>query len=147
VRKSDARLKVDASGNIVGSLYWNNTAKNRWTWGKHGDARFAELLIERDIPWQRLRSGSLDLKESTFKDHQNLEVQKIHRLRGSMSVLQSNSIRVGPDGRHRCSMLTFKTGTSRNAPRDSIIAATLWGRSAFMAPRRNSIITIGRTNQ
>ena len=147
IRKYDPTLQEDASGNIVGSLYWNNTAKNRWTWGKHGDARFAQLLIERDIPWQRLRSGALDLKESTFKDHQNPEVQKIHRLRGSMSVLQSNSIRVGPDGRHRCSMLTFKTGTSRNAPRDSIIASAVWVRSALMAPPGYSLITIDWANQ
>jgi hypothetical protein len=147
IRKYDPTLQLDASGNIVGSLYWNNTAKNRWTWGKHGDARFAQFLIERNIPWQRLRSGALDLKESTFKDHQNPEIQKIHRLRGSMSVLQSNSIRVGPDGRHRCSMLTFKTGTSRNAPRDSIIASAVWVRSALMAPPGYSLITIDWANQ
>jgi DNA polymerase-1 len=146
IRKYDPTLQLDASGNIVGS-YWNNTAKNRWTWGKHGDARFAQFLIERNIPWQRLRSGALDLKESTFKDHQNPEIQKIHRLRGSMSVLQSNSIRVGPDGRHRCSMLTFKTGTSRNAPRDSIIASAVWVRSALMAPPGYSLITIDWANQ
>ena len=147
IRRYDPTLQLDANGNIVGSLYWNNSAKNRWTWGKHGDTRFAQFLLERNIPWQRLRSGALDLKESTFKDHQNPEIQKIHRLRGSMSVLQSNSIRVGPDGRHRCSMLTFKTGTSRNAPRDSIIASAVWVRSALMAPPGYSLITIDWANQ
>jgi hypothetical protein len=89
----------------------------------------------------------LDLKESTFKDHPNPEIQRIHRLRGSMSVLQSNNIRVGPDRRHRCAMLTFKTGTSRNAPRDSIIASAVWVRSALMAPPGYSLITIDWANQ
>jgi hypothetical protein len=147
IRKYDPTLQVDARGNIVASLYWNNIAKNRWTWGKHGDTRFAQFLIERTIPWPRLRSGALDLKESTFKDHQNPEIQNIHRLRGSMSVLQSNKIRVGPDRRHRCSMLTFKTGTSRNAPCDSIIASAVWVRSALMAPPGYSLITIDWANQ
>src|SRR5262249_14733767 len=139
--------KLDASGNIIDGLYWNNTAQGRWTWGKHGDDQFARLLIKEDIPWPRLRSGALEMKENNFKDHPNPLIQRIHRLRGSMSVLQSNSMEIAHDRRHRCMMLTFKTGTSRNAPRNSIFAAAVWVRSALMAPPGYSLIAEDWSNQ
>jgi DNA polymerase I len=59
IRKYDPTLQVDANGNITDGLYWNNTAKNCWTWGKRGDDRFACFLIERDIPWPRLQGDRL----------------------------------------------------------------------------------------
>lgn len=147
IRKYDPTLKLDASGNIIDGLYWNNTAQGRWTWGKHGDDQFARLLIKEDIPWPRLRSGALEMKENNFKDHPNPLIQRIHRLRGSMSVLQSNSIEIAHDRRHRCMMLTFKTGTSRNAPRNSIFASAVWVRSALMAPPGYSLIAEDWSNQ
>ena len=85
--------------------------------------------------------------ENDFKHHPDPQIQMIHRLRGSMSVLQATNIAIGPDHRHRCSMLTFKTGTSRNAPLGSIFGGAVWVRSALMAPPDHSLIAIDWANQ
>jgi DNA polymerase I len=148
IRKYDPTLKLDAAGNIISGLYWDDAAKGRWTWGKHGNNQFARFLIEHDIPWPRLPSGALEMKdENAFKHHPNPQIQMIHRLRGTMSVLQATNIAIGPDHRHRCSMLTFKTGTSRNAPLGSIFGGAVWVRSALMAPPDHSLIAIDWANQ
>ena len=59
IRKYDPTLKLDAEGNIISGLYWDDAAKGRWTWGKRGNNQFARFLIERGHPLVAATVGGL----------------------------------------------------------------------------------------
>ena len=80
---------------------------------------FDEYLVRHDIPWPRLPSGALDLKDQTFKDMALLHPQfaDLRELRQTLVQLRELKLAVGPDGRNRTLLGQFGTVTSRNAPR------------------------------
>ena len=81
-------------------------------------ARFENLLTSRDIPWPRLPSGALDLKDDTFKEQVRLHpfLGSLHELRQSLSKLRKSSIQIGLDNRARTSLRPFLSITGRNQP-------------------------------
>ncbi len=84
-------------------------------------ARWATWLQERDIPWPRLESGALELKDETFRTMTNTypEVASIYDLRSTLSKLRLNDLAVGTDGRNRTLMSPFGSKSSRCTPRAS----------------------------
>jgi hypothetical protein len=84
-------------------------------------ARFAAWLTESAIPWPRLASGILDLKDDTFRQMARAypEVAPLRELRAALSQMRSLKLAVGRDGRNRCMLSAFQARTSRNQPKSS----------------------------
>ena len=93
-------------------------------------ARFAEWLARTGIPWPRLESGALDLKDNTFQQmaRQHPAVAPLRELRHSLSQLRLNELAVGSDGRNRCLLSAFASRTGRNQPSNSkfIFGPSVW---------------------
>lgn len=86
--------------------------------GSFNQVLFEQYLVKQRIPWPRLPSGNLDLKEKTFRSRANSypEIATLHELRDLLSRLRKNSLAVGSDGRNRCLISPFSSKTSRNQP-------------------------------
>ncbi len=101
-------------------------------------ARFEAWLSRHSIPWPRLESGALDLKEETFRDMANFYpvVRPIKDLRYILSQLRLNALTVGSDARNRCLVSPFATTTSRNAPSNAKFAfgPATWIRNLIEPP-------------
>jgi hypothetical protein len=96
--------------------------------------RWAEYLARKGIPWPRLESGALDLKDDTFRSMARaypLEVGPIRELRYALSQLRLNQLAVGADGRNRCLLSAFGSKTGRNQPSNTsfIFGPSCWLRS------------------
>ena len=95
--------------------------------------RWAEYLAENGIPWIRLESGALDLSDEAFRQmaRQHPEVAPIRELRHTLSQLRLNELSVGPDGRNRCLLSTFRARTGRNQPSNArfIFGPSCWLRA------------------
>lgn len=80
--------------------------------------RFAKFLAAVNIPWPRLPSGALELKDDTFKEQARLypKLGPLHELRQSLSKLRKSTIEIGVDGRARTSLRPFRAKTGRNQP-------------------------------
>ena len=83
--------------------------------------KFANWLAARGIPWPRLESGQLDLKDDTFKAMVQTypTLQPLRELRVSLSQMKLNDLSVGSDGRNRCLISPFRSITGRNQPSTS----------------------------
>jgi hypothetical protein len=92
--------------------------------------RFANYLIEYQIPWPRLDSGALDLSDETFREMSKgyLQIAPLRELRHAMSQLRLNDLAVGMDGRNRCLLSAFRSKTGRNQPSNSkyIFGPSVW---------------------
>jgi hypothetical protein len=86
--------------------------------------RFAGFLDANRIPWPRLASGVLELKDDTFKDREKLYplLGPLRELRQTLSRLRLSDVRVGQDGRARTSLHPFSSVTGRNQPSTSRFA-------------------------
>jgi hypothetical protein len=80
--------------------------------------RFEALLKTSGMSWPRLPSGTLDLKDDTFKEQCRLypQLSPLHELRQSLSKLRKSDIQIGPDNRARTSLRPFRSITGRNQP-------------------------------
>jgi DNA polymerase I len=91
---------------------------------------FAAYLIKHDIPWPQLVSGSLNLKDDTFKEMSRSypAIIPLRELRTSLSKMRLNKLSVGSDGRNRCLLSPFSSKTSRNQPSNSkfIFGTSKW---------------------
>jgi hypothetical protein len=101
--------------------------------------RFAAYLARNQIPWPRLESGELDLKDSTFKTMSLAypQINALRELRHTLGQLKLNKLTVGSDGRNRLPMLSsFSTITGRNAPSNSksVFGPSCWIRSLIKPP-------------
>ena len=72
------------------------------TWGIYEGSRFRRLnfekwLIGNDIPWPRLDTGSLDLKDETFRQMAKIypSVQPLHELRATLGKMRLNKLAGG----------------------------------------------------
>lgn len=83
--------------------------------------RFVGWLADRRIPWPRLLSGELDLKDETFRQmaRTHPDVAPLHELRATLAGLRLNELAVGPDGRNRALLGVFQSRTGRNQPSNS----------------------------
>jgi DNA polymerase-1 len=95
-------------------------------------SRWEDYLAAHDIPWPRLASGSLDLRDETFRDMGRAYpgIDPIRELRASLSGLRLSGLQVGDDGRNRCLLSPFRARTGRNQPSTSkfIFGPSVWMR-------------------
>ena len=95
-------------------------------------SRWERYLVANDIPWPRLESGKLDLRDDTFRDMANIhqQIQPIRELRASLSAMRLESLQVGDDGRNRCLLSPFSSKTGRNQPSNKtfIFGPSVWMR-------------------
>ena len=91
---------------------------------------FEAYLAANDIPWPRLPTGRLDLKDETFRQMSKcyLQVSAIRELRSSLSALRLAKLQVGDDGRNRCMLSPFSSRTGRNQPSNAqfIFGPSVW---------------------
>ncbi len=94
--------------------------------------RWEDYLAAHDIPWPRLASGSLDLRDETFRDMGRAYpgIDPIRELRASLSGLRLSGLQVGDDGRNRCLLSPFRARTGRNQPSTAkfIFGPSVWMR-------------------
>lgn len=101
-----------------------------------------ELWLEgRGIPWPRLSSGTLDLKDDTFKEMARTYtvVGPMRELRYALGQLKLENLAVGEDGRNRTLLSIFQSRTGRNQPSNSkfIFGPSVWLRS-LIKPQQGS---------
>ena len=101
-------------------------------------SRFEQWLRLNDIPWPRHPSGTLDLRDDTFKEMAKSypAIGPLRELRASLSGLRLNKLTVGSDGRNRCLLSPFSSKTSRNQPSNAkfIFGPSAWYRG-LIKPR------------
>lgn len=80
--------------------------------------RFSRYLASRGIPWPRLESRRLDLKDDTFKSQASLwpELTPLRELRQTLSALKLSDLQIGTDGCSRTLLSPFASVTGRNQP-------------------------------
>jgi DNA polymerase-1 len=99
--------------------------------------RFAALLAKRGVPWPRLPSGALELKDQTFRDMCRAHpwLSPLRELRYTLGQLKLHDLAVGPDGRNRCMLSAFQSKTGRNQPSNTkfVFGPAVWIRG-FIQP-------------
>ncbi len=82
---------------------------------------FTHYLASNCIEWPRLPSGSLDLKDETFKQQSKAypQLSELRELRGTLSKMKLNKLSIGKSGRNRCMLSPFSSITGRNQPSTS----------------------------
>ncbi len=100
--------------------------------------RFADFLIQNDIPWPRLNSGKLDLKDDTFREMARGYpiIAPLRELRSALSEMRLSKLDVGRDGRNRALLSPFSSKTGRNQPSNShfIFGPSVWLRGLIKPP-------------
>jgi len=100
---------------------------------------FEKWLTIQKIPWPRLESGALDLKDETFKEMSRSYpvIIPLRELRVSLSQMRLSKLAVGKDERNRCLISAFSARTSRNQPSNSkfIFGPAVWLRG-LIKPKR-----------
>lgn len=95
--------------------------------------KFTDYLATQGIPWLRLPSGELDLKDETFRQAAKVypEIAPLHQLRHAMSQLKLQRLTVGRDGRNRTLLSPFGSKSGRNTPSNtcSVFGPSAWVRS------------------
>jgi hypothetical protein len=114
-------------------------------------ARFADWLIAQDIPWPRLASGALDLRDDTFREMARAypAVAPLRELRVALSQMRLSELAVGSDGRNRCLLSAFRARTGRNQPSNSrfIFGPAVWLRSLIKPERGYGLAYIDWSQQ
>ena len=96
-------------------------------------SRFTDWLVGQNIPWPRLATGSLDMRDDTFREmaRAHPKVAPLRELRVALSQMRLSKLAVGNDGRNRCLLSAFRARTGRNQPSNSrfIFGPAVWLRS------------------
>jgi hypothetical protein len=91
---------------------------------------WADYLRREGIPWPRLPTGLLELKDDTFKQMARIypKVAPMRELRSALSEMRLLNLTVGQDGRNRCLLSPFASKTGRNQPSNSrfIFGPSVW---------------------
>ncbi len=105
--------------------------------------KFGEWLVRAGIPWPRLASGRLDLRDGTFRQMAKAYpiVSPLRELRSSLADLRLNDLSVGRDGRNRCLLSPFRARSSRHAPSNTryIFGPAVWLRGLIEPERGTGI--------
>jgi hypothetical protein len=113
--------------------------------------RFAEWLTRNNIPWPRLDSGRLDLRDKTFRQTARAYpiVAPLRELRYALSQMRLSDLAVGRDGRNRTLLSAFRARTGRNQPSStkSIFGTSVWLRGLIQPPRGHGIAYIDWAQQ
>ena len=98
--------------------------------GKFVRAKFEAFLRANNIPWPFLPSGGLALDDDTFRSQARAYpvISPLRELRHSLGQLRLNELSIGPDGRNRTLLSTFRAKTGRNQPSNSrfIFGPSVW---------------------
>lgn len=83
--------------------------------------RFERYLESTGIPWPRLTTGTLDLKDSTFRKMASAfpEIRPIRSLRSALAKMRLAKLTVGRDNRNQTLLSAFSSRTGRNQPSNS----------------------------
>ena len=78
--------------------------------------RFADYLRRQQIPWPLLPSGSLDLKDETFRQmaRTHSQLSPLRELRHALGQMRLSKFEVGKDSRARTNLSPFRSKTGRN---------------------------------
>jgi hypothetical protein len=105
--------------------------------------RFERYLTANNIPWPRLPSGQLDMKDDTFREMARAypALMPLRELRTSLSQMRLNDLAVGPDDRNRILLSAFRSRTGRNQPSNSafIFGPAVWLRGLIQPKSRNTL--------
>ncbi len=92
--------------------------------------RFAAYLQSNRIPWPRLTSGALDLKDDTFRQMAKVypKLSPLRELRQTLGQMRLNKIHAGKDDRSRTNLSPFRSKTGRNQPSTTsyIFGSSVW---------------------
>jgi DNA polymerase-1 len=114
-------------------------------------SRFAEWLVRTGIPWPLLETGTLDLKDDTFREmaRSHAQVAPLRELRIALSQMRLSELAVGQDGRNRCLLSTFRARTGRNQPSNSqfIFGPAVWLRGLIKPEPGHGIAYIDWSQQ
>ena len=110
--------------------------------------RFERHLAANKIPWPRLPSGQLDMKDDTFREMARTYpcLMPLRELRTSLSQMRLNDLAVGQDGRNRVLLSAFSSRTGRNQPSNTrFFSVPLFGCAALSnrSPETRLPISIG----
>jgi DNA polymerase I len=100
--------------------------------------RFAEWLIRTGIPWPRLESGRLDLRDDAFREAARVHpgIAPLRELRSALSEMRLGDLAVGRDDRNRTILSAFRARTGRNQPSNTkfIFGPSVWLRGLIQPP-------------
>jgi DNA polymerase-1 len=112
---------------------------------------FEAFLDRSGVPWVRLPSGALDLKDATFRQMAKTHpiIAPLHELRHALSELRLNAISVGEDHRARTVLWAFASKTSRNQPSNSkyIFGPSVWIRGLMQPEPGHALVYFDYANQ
>jgi len=113
--------------------------------------KFAEYLVQHNIPWPRHDSGNLDLSDDTFKEmaRSYSDIAPLREIRSSLSKMRLYELAVGSDGRNRCLISAFRAKTSRNQPSTSkfIFGPSAWLRGLIRPAPEHGLAYIDWSQQ
>jgi DNA polymerase I-like protein with 3'-5' exonuclease and polymerase domains len=114
-------------------------------------ARFAEYVLQNGLPWPKLKTGKLDLKDDTFREMAKSHpiVSALRELRHALSEMRLNELIVGEDGRNRTGLGAFGSRTGRNQPGNTkfIFGPAVWMRGLIKPPAGYAIAYIDYSSQ
>ena len=113
--------------------------------------RFQRYLATNKIPWPRLPSGQLDMKDDTFREMARTYpcLMSLRELRTSLSQMRLNDLAVGQDRRNRVLLSAFSSRTGRNQPSNTrfIFGPAVWLRGLIKPEPRNALAYIDWSQQ
>jgi hypothetical protein len=100
--------------------------------------KFDAWLAQQGIPWPRLPTGKLDLRDDTFREMARAYpcIAPLHELRATLSQLRLMELAVGLDARSRTVLWAFKSKTGRNQPSNKkfVFGPATWLRGLIKPP-------------
>jgi len=114
---------IDRDYGVYRSGHLNATALMHW-------------LARRGIPWPRLPSGHLDLRDDAFRDMSRAypAVRPLKEVRTTLTVFDPSGLAIGSDGRNRVPLKPFASRTGRNQPsaKASVLGTAAWVRHLIL---------------
>lgn len=112
------------------------------------EARFEEYVTQHHIPWPRLSSGKLEMKDEVFKAMAVTypQIEPLRQLRQTLSKMMLTNITVGPDARNRCVLSAYGgsngAGTGRCTPSSAkfIFGLPSWTRGLIKPTEGHALI-------
>jgi hypothetical protein len=106
--------------------------------GQSNYKRFANSLIEHELPWPLTASGQLDMSDDAFDLMQDVPgVRGIYILRNSLRIISgARELPIGPDGINRPKIFPFCTSTGGNAHAQSLFNCHAGLRGLIKFPER-----------
>jgi DNA polymerase I len=112
---------------------------------------FEQLLIRLGIPWERLESGSLCLRDDVWREmaRANPIISPLRELRHALSDMRLNDLTVGEDGRNRTLLGVLGSRTGRNQPSNTkfIFGPSVWLRGLIRPPPGHAVAYIDWSSQ